>query len=329
MKASVIIPTYLRPHDLARCLQALAQQVRQPTEVIVVVRDQDIATWAMLETLTTLSLPLKTITVTVSGVIAAMNAGIEAATGDFLAFTDDDAAPHPDWLERIEAYYLRDEQIGGVGGRDVIQDPDPWSQGVKEDVGRLQWYGRIIGEHHRGVGAAREVDFLKGVNMSFRRSAMQDLRFDERMRGSGAQVHFELAFSLTLKRRGWKLIYDPAIIVDHYVARRFDEDQRYHFNYLAFTNAVHNETLALLEYLPPIQRLCFLVWAIVIGTTQAFGLVQGLRYLPSERAIAYQKLMASLWGRQQGLWTWLQCVVRGISTTSAKHQLDPLTHPDS
>jgi len=96
MKHTVIVPTYRRPHDLARCLQALTQQVSLPAEVIVVVRDQDADTWAMLETLKSLSLPLKPVTVTVPGVIAAMNAGVAAATGDFIAFTDDDAAPHPD-----------------------------------------------------------------------------------------------------------------------------------------------------------------------------------------------------------------------------------------
>jgi len=64
--------------------------------VIVVVRDQDADTWAMLETLKSLSLPHKSVTVTVPGVIAAMNAGVAAASGDFIAFIDHDAAPHPD-----------------------------------------------------------------------------------------------------------------------------------------------------------------------------------------------------------------------------------------
>lgn len=306
MKITVIVPTYRRPNDLARCLQALQHQIQPPSEVVVVVRDTDIDTWAMLETLATLSLPLKTVTVTLPGVIAAMNAGVEAATGDIIAFTDDDAVPHTNWLDRIQSYYLNDDQIGGVGGRDVIQRSEPWFQGERAVVGLLQWYGRLIGEHHRGVGTAREVDVLKGVNMSFRRQVFDDLRFDDRLRGTGAQVHFEVVFCLALRRKGWKLIYDPAILVDHYIAQRFDEDQRHQFNAIACANAVHNETLALLEHLSIWQRLVFGLWAILFGTRQSLGLVQWLRLFPSERAIATQKWLASMQGRWQGWQTWRQ-----------------------
>ena len=321
MKSTVIIPTYRRPHDLARCLQALTQQVSLPAEVIVVVRDQDVDTWAMLETLKSLSLPLKPVTVTVPGVIAAMNAGVAAASGDFIAFTDDDAAPHPDWLQRIESHFLADDRVGGVGGRDAIQRSEPWFESERAVVGILQWHGRLIGEHHCGVGAAREVDVLKGVNMSFRRSVFDIFQFDPRFRGKGAQVHFELAFCLALKRQGWKLIYDPAIVVDHYSVQRFDEDQRESFNSVAFANAVHNETLALLEHLSTTRQIAFWLWAVLIGTTQAFGLMQWIRYLPSQGSLATEKWLTSMQGRWQGWQTWRHRSDRPLSgSTQTIHE---------
>jgi cellulose synthase/poly-beta-1,6-N-acetylglucosamine synthase-like glycosyltransferase len=285
-------------------LAALKKQTRQIDEVIVTVRDTDTQTWEFLSTYNRDDIPLQTVTVTVSGVVAAMNLGLNAATGDIIAFTDDDAAPHPDWLERMEAYFLTDVNIGAVGGRDwqyigtQIKEP-----GSREDVGRLQWFGRVIGNHHLGVGNAREVDVLKGVNMGFRRSAILGLRFDERMRGTGAQVHFELAFNLALRRRGWKIIFDPLVAVDHYPAVRFDEDKRDRFNSIAWSNAVHNETLALLEHFPPLQRIIFMIWALLVGTREALGLVQLLRLLPS--GMAQQQWLASIRGRAQGLQSWL------------------------
>ena len=106
-------------------------------------------------------------------------------------------------------------------------------------------------------------------------------------------MHFEVAFCLALKRQGWMLIYDPAIVVDHYLAQRFDEDQRHQFNAIAFFNEVHNETVALLEHLSPLQRLAFFIWATLIGTRRAFGLLQWLRYLPSEGTLASKKWIAS------------------------------------
>ncbi len=266
----------------------------------MVVRDTDAETWQFLAQLNAPNLPLHTVKVTQSGVVAALNAGLAAVEGDIVSITDDDAAPHPDWLERIAAYFTSDSRLGGLGGRDWIHHGSKLEDESRPVVGQLQWFGRVIGNHHLGVGEPREVDILKGVNMSFRKEAVGQLRFDERMRGTGAQVHFEMAFTLALKRAGWKIIYDPNVAVDHYPAQRFDEDQRNNFNEIAFINLVHNETLVLLEHLPFIRRIVFLFWAVFVGTCDSLGFVQWLRFLPSQGELAGKKLLASWRGRWQG-----------------------------
>ena len=305
MLITTIVPTYRRPKDLKRCLEALKKQTRPADEVLVTVRDTDTETWAFLEAFEHTPLPLQTVTVKVPGVVAAMNAGLALAQGEIVTFTDDDAAPHPDWLEKLESHFLADEHLGGVGGRDFIDHENQLKSGEKI-VGKVQWFGRVIGNHHLGVGEVREVDVLKGVNMSFRSRAIAPIRFDERMLGTGAQVDFEYACCFALKRAGWKLIYDPQIAVDHYQAQRFDEDQRGQFNSLATMNHLHNETLCLLEYLPPTRRAVYLLWAILIGTRGKRGFFQSLRFLPREGTLAGKKLLASLQGRWKGWQTWRQ-----------------------
>lgn len=309
MKITAIVPTYCRPRDLKRCLDALKKQTRPVDELLVVVRDTDAETRTFLTTFNPDSLPLQFVKVIVPGVVAAMNAGLDAASGDIIAFTDDDAAPHMDWLERIEAYFLSDIRIGGVGGRDFVYygTKESWLiEGEHQVVGQLQWYGLLIGNHHLGVGGSREVDVLKGANMSYRRAAIKNRRFDPRMRGSGAQVHFEIEFCLALKQEGWKLIYDPAIAVNHYNGERFDEDGRDTFSDIALINVSHNETLALLEYLTPVRRVVFFTVFILVGTRSTPGLLQWLRLLPSQGSLATRKLLASLQGRWQGWQTWRQ-----------------------
>jgi glycosyltransferase involved in cell wall biosynthesis len=305
MKISVIVPTYRRPKDLARCLRALSQQTRLADEVLVVIRDTDAETWISLETLNIDLLVIHIIKVVAPGVVEAMNAGLEAASGEIVAFTDDDAAPHNDWLERIEAHFLSNDRIGGVGGRDWVHCGTELQElGESSVVGQVQWFGRVIGNHHIGVGKSREVDVLKGVNMSFRRSAIEHLRFDRRMRGTGAQVHFELAFTLSLRRGDWKIIYDPMLGVDHYPAQRFDEDQRNQFNQVALINEVHNETLALLDHLTPVKRIAFIFWAIFVGTRKKPGLLQWIRLLPKYGVLAGRQWFASIQGLWQGWLTW-------------------------
>jgi glycosyltransferase involved in cell wall biosynthesis len=300
IKISVVVPTYHRPKDLERCLEALKKQNRQPDEVLVTIREADFETWELLASFNHQPLPLHPIKLDASvaiGALPAMNLAIDTASGDILVFTDDDSAPHTDWLERIEAHFLSDSNIGGVGGRDWVYHGTRLEDGEREQV---------IGEHHLGFGEAREVDLLKGVNMSFRRTAMAGMHFDRRMLGNGAAPHFELAFSLALKRAGWKLIYDPKIAVDHFPAQRFDEDQRNKFNDIAFFNAVHNETLVLLENLPLTRRTVFIFWATLVGTREAPGFLQWLRFLPKEGSLAGQKLLASLRGRREAWKTWQQ-----------------------
>jgi GT2 family glycosyltransferase len=301
MKITAIIPTYQRPKDLERCLDAFKKQIRPPDQLLITMRDTDTKTTDFIQSYNIEHLPLRALIVNVIGVVAAMNCGLEASTGDIIAFTDDDAAPHIDWLQRIEAYFLSDERLGALGGRDwQYVGTNLKEAGERKVVGQMRWYGPVIGNHHLGVGEPQEVYVLKGVNMSFRRTAIADRRFDERMRGTGAQVHFELAFSLSLKRAGWKILFDPQVAVDHFPAQRFDEDLRESFSAIALTNQVHNETLALLEYLSPLRRIIFMGVAILISH------LKWIRRLPQEGVLSSQKFKASLSGQWQGWRTWKQ-----------------------
>src|SRR5207247_4293568 len=130
-------------------------------------------------------------------------------------------APRPDWLERLLAGYR--SGIGGVGGPDRIEQPSQSRVRALPVVGRLTWYGRLHGNHHAGVGDAREVDVLKGASMSLRRELWQ---LDRDLRGEGAQVHWEVGVCLRARQEGWRLVYDPAAEVDHYPGPTYHEDYR-------------------------------------------------------------------------------------------------------
>jgi glycosyltransferase involved in cell wall biosynthesis len=248
------------------------------------------------------SQPMCVVAVRAEGVVAALNAGLEQVQADVVAFTDDDAAPRPDWLQRIEAQFVSDSSLGGLGGRDWIYQHGALEDGRENVVGKISWFGRAVGNHHLGMGTAREVDTLKGVNMSFRTVALEGVRFDSRLRGSGAQVGNELGVSLAVKKRGWKLIYDPQVAVDHFPSVRHDEDRRNTFSTLAVRNAAFNESLLLSEYLAFPRNLLFLLWAILVGTRTAPGVLQWLRLLGSEWRTATPRFIATAAGRVGG-WT--------------------------
>ena len=295
MPISVLIPTYRRPQDLRRCLAALGAQTRPADEVVVVVRDTDAETRSFLECSPPTLPGLRVVTVCQPGVLAAMTAGLAETCGKIIALTDDDTAPFPDWLERIEACFAKDPNIGGVGGRDW-QANDHRSRKI---VGKIQWHGRVIGNHHLGVGDAREVDILKGANCAYRAAPLKQIGFETRLRGDGAQVHWELALGLAMQRNDWKLVYDPAVALDHFIARRFDDDANHRgiFSASGLTNSVHNETLILLTALPPVRRAAYLAWALLVGTWSDPGPLQVPRLLARRDKNVWQRLCASYRGR--------------------------------
>ena len=94
---SVIIPSYNRSHLLPRCLDSVIAQDYSPSEIIVVDDGSTDSTRSLLRD----SYPgIKVITQANKGVSAARNAGIRAASGDWLAFLDSDDTWFPGKLER-------------------------------------------------------------------------------------------------------------------------------------------------------------------------------------------------------------------------------------
>jgi len=308
MKISVLVPTYARPQDLARCLAALADQIRPPDEIILTVRDSDEATWVLLRSLPQHQLPLRIVTAPpTGGVVAAMNAGLAALHGDVVAITDDDAAPHRDWLYRIERHFSSTPLLGGVGGRDRCFRNGTLLEGQARQIGKIEWFGRIIGNHHLEFDRVQRVDNLKGVNGANAVALLRPLGFDARLLGKGAQVHWEISLGLTLKRMGYTLLYDPAIVVDHYESKRIDEERVWYFNtdHQAVLNASYNEALILLDHNTPLQRVGYLLWSFWIGASPAPGLVQAIRFTPQAGWRSWQRFAATQRGKVQALRTFL------------------------
>jgi cellulose synthase/poly-beta-1,6-N-acetylglucosamine synthase-like glycosyltransferase len=298
---SVLVPSYRRPDSLQRCLDALAKQTRAADEIIVSVRESDTETAAVVDAARTTGLPVRTIVTHAEGVVAAMQAALNASRGDIVALTDDDARPVPDWIANLLAHFDTDQAIGGVGGRDW----QPHERGDVHRVGMVQWFGRVIGHHHLGAGQARDVDVLKGVNCAFRAAPLHAVGFDARLRGDGAQQHWELGVCLALRRAGWRLVYDPAVAVHHDVAPRRGTDQLHRgvFAEAPLVDAVHNETVELLEGRGVGSRAVYLAWAFCIGTGEAPGLAQCARRLLQGDAFAIPRWRAAMAGRWAGIET--------------------------
>jgi hypothetical protein len=142
--------------------------------------------------------------------------------------------------------------------------------------------------------------------MSFRRTAIAGVRFNDCLLGTGAQSDCELNFCLALRRRGVKLIYDPSLIVYHFPAHRANDDARIAQSGQTQFNQAYNETITLLEHLSWAGKVVFMLWAIFVGTRAVPGILNGLRcqFLTPRKPL--HLLLASVNGRLRGYWAWRQ-----------------------
>jgi glucosyl-dolichyl phosphate glucuronosyltransferase len=153
------------------------------------------------------------------GLSGARNTGLGRATGDVVAFLDDDASAAPDWLERLAGGYGAGEVVG-VGGAVL----PAW------ESGRPRWlpaeFDWVVGCSYTGL--PREpapVRNLIGANMSFRREVFELVGgFTEGLGRLGARPlgceETELAIRIRQRRPGARLVYDPSAVVHHHVPRQ-------------------------------------------------------------------------------------------------------------
>lgn len=299
---SVLVPTYRRPQDLARCLAALTRQTTTPTEVVVVARPDD-AESRTVATSYEDRLPVRVALVERAGQVQALNRGLALVRTPLVAITDDDVCPRAEWLERIVAHFV-DPTVGAVGGRDVVHHNGQIDEGQGRMVGRVSWFGRVVGNHHFNSGI-QDVQFLKGANMSYRRDVLAG--FDENLAGDGPQICNDMQASLRVSVSGWRVVWDPSVAVDHFPAPRLDDDDRATPTLRAVTNGLHNQTYILLSLLTGWRRFTAFVYALVVGTRAAPGVLMMPVTLMTGRPLdqGIVGFRANLWGRLRGLRTYV------------------------
>jgi GT2 family glycosyltransferase len=213
---SVIIITRNRPFLLRHCLQHILAQPYAQKEVIVVDSSaNDESERVVADYPEVLSVRLRGQR---HNMPQARNAGIALASGELLAFIDDDAMVQAQWLPSLVGAY-EDTSVGAAGGR-VIGIPAPYCD-QHEGPPRLIVYpsGRVVAKDVGLLSAEPcEVDHLVGCNMSFRRKALEQVGgFDTRYTLTNLREETDLC--VRVQRAGWRLLFVPSMVVLHFSAR--------------------------------------------------------------------------------------------------------------
>jgi O-antigen biosynthesis protein len=205
-RVSVVVCTHNGQSTLTECLARLTTLAYPDFEVIVVNDGSGDASAEIAK-----SHGVRLVETAHRGLSHARNVGIANATGEIVAFLDDDAYPDHDWLYYIAAS-LRVNGHAGVGGPNIAPDDDGL---VAECVAAAPG-----GPIHVLI-SDREAEHVPGCNMAFRKSALVEIGgFDERFRVAGDDVDI----CWRLQESGRTLGFSAGAVVMH---RRRDSIRRY------------------------------------------------------------------------------------------------------
>jgi glycosyltransferase involved in cell wall biosynthesis len=184
---SVVVPTHNRPQSLAFCIAALLR-LEPPADgfEIVVVNDGGVAPPPAVRSLAeNVGVAIQFLTQPNTGPAGARNRGARAANGRWLAFTDDDCEPEPEWIRALERALAA--QPGALAGGRVVNTLD--TNVLSETSQKLAnfvalWFDGSGGERFftsNNLAVARGA-FLEfgGFESSFTITAAEDREFCDR-----------------------------------------------------------------------------------------------------------------------------------------------------
>jgi GT2 family glycosyltransferase len=137
------------------------------------------------------------------GLSSARNTGMRAATGEIVAYTDDDAPPDPHWLTFLAWGFLTTDHAA-IGGPNLA----PPGDGLIADC-----VAHAPGGPVHVLLSDRVAEHVPGCNMAVRRHCLEAIGgFDPRYRTAGDDVDV----CWRLQERGWSIGFSPAAMVWHH-----------------------------------------------------------------------------------------------------------------
>lgn len=197
-RISVIVCAYNAASTIRECLEGLKRLVYPDYEVIVVDDGSADGTVSIA-----LASGFRVIRTENRGLSSARNTGMEAATGDIVAYIDADAYPDEHWLSYLASAYMSTSHAG-IGGPNL---PPP-GDGYLADCVACAPGGPI-----HVLISDWEAEHIPGCNISFRKKFLQDIGgFDPRYREAGDDVDV----CWRLQHEGRTLGFSPGAVVWHH-----------------------------------------------------------------------------------------------------------------
>jgi GT2 family glycosyltransferase len=241
--ATVAVCTRDRTDDLERCLHALLALPDDGQEILVI--DNAPATDATRHLVQNLP-HVRYVREDGPGLDRARNRAIRETTSEVIAFTDDDAAPDPQWLRSLLANF-DDPLVMAVTGATMPLELESDAQIA------FQQYGGFLRGFKRITFDAAENDPLlawhagAGVNMAVRRSVFPVVGLFDEALDAGTRTHAggDSDMFRRILSAGYRIVYDPHALNWHRHRRSEAELLRQLYGYEVAASAILTKALLL------------------------------------------------------------------------------------
>ncbi|MGE5192535.1 MAG: glycosyltransferase [Deltaproteobacteria bacterium] len=197
-RVSVVVCSYNGARTLEQCLRSLAELDYPDYEVIVVNDGSTDETRSILSRFPS----VRAIHQENLGLSAARNAGLRAATGSLVAYTDADCFADPDWLTHL-VYQFERTDAAAVGGPNLTPE-DGWLAGC---------VAAAPGQPMHVLESDHVAEHIPGCNMAFRRDVLLAIDgFDVQYRKAGDDVDV----CWRLQQAGYWITFAPGAFVWHH-----------------------------------------------------------------------------------------------------------------
>lgn len=229
MKASVIIPTYYRSHELSCLLDSLLDQTVKPGEVIVVDDTPNLENSILCEKYaakfdrTGVSL-IYVRNRRERSISIARNLGGKIALGDILIFTDSDVVLHSDYIEKVLSTFKKYPKALGVEGWYGVLVDHQFLGGFRFQIGQIFKKIFILWHFSKNTSNYFELpielssliysQYLIGQSTSVKKSIFNDFQFDENLKGFSFMEDFLFSASI-YKKHPESLLINPEVKYTH------------------------------------------------------------------------------------------------------------------
>jgi GT2 family glycosyltransferase len=220
-RVTVAVCTRDRPDHLSRCLAALCRLEYPALELIVV---DNAPSSPATERLVRAAYPqVRYLQEPRPGLDWARNRAILEASGEIIAFTDDDAVVDAGWVAALAALFAGHSEVMAVTGLVLPLELESEAQILFEQYGgfgrgfQRQWYRVKPPGSRRQLGYQAAGQFGTGANMAFRRTVFERIGgFDPALDvGTVTEGAGDLEFFFRVLKAGYTLVYEPGAIVRH------------------------------------------------------------------------------------------------------------------